>query len=68
MEKKATSKELLQQNPDVDKEQLEKALEAIQAVKDHGIKAKGYGLVPPFHGGMRKGGDDPRAYYSPKRK
>jgi hypothetical protein len=48
MPKPISKDELIAQNPRVDAEDLEKALESIRRIRGHGLGGPGYNLVRPF--------------------
>jgi hypothetical protein len=48
MPKPISKDELIKQNPNVDAEELDKALESIHRVRGHGVGGPGYNLVRPF--------------------
>ncbi len=53
MAKRLNPDDILSRNPEIDRDQLEEAREALRRLREMGVQRKGYDVVSPFGGGHR---------------
>lgn len=53
MAKRLSPDDILARNPEIDRDQLEEAREALRRLREMGVQRKGYDVVSPFGGGHR---------------
>jgi hypothetical protein len=62
-----TAEDILRQNPQIDRDQLEEMRETLRRLREQGARRKDYDLVPPFGGRRVTVLDDARAEPRPTR-